>query len=408
MHIIFVPKPYQFVPRVKSKWRQRLLLKTPFLGRVLRKHEGVVDYEIRHIERLKASLEAGHGILLAPNHPRLADPMVLYHLARQLKQPFYTMASWHLFNQGWLLRLVIRWMGAFSVNREGLDRQAIDEAIDILQHAERPLIIFPEGATSRTNDKLMALLEGPAFIARTAAKRRAKKDGGKVIAHPIAIKYLYHGDIEKTCDAVLTDIEKQLTWRPQTDLHLVDRLRKVGDAMLKLKELEYQVAVPANASLRERQTSMVNQLLHPLEREWLDGPQDDKGIVIRIKNLRMQIFPEISRAQLSHAERRRRTLQLDDTYLAQQIDCFPDHYVAGFPTVDRILETVEKFEEDLRSKPRVHGKLTAIIEIGEAIEVATKRDRGASEDPLMAQIRESIQKMLDRLKTESKLYKPPA
>ena len=71
-------------------------------------------------------------------------------------------------------------MGAFSVNREGVDRQAINMAIEILETAERPLIVFPEGAVSRTNDRLHALLDGVAFIARAAAKRRAKHvEGGK-------------------------------------------------------------------------------------------------------------------------------------------------------------------------------------------------------------------------------------
>ena len=126
--------------------------------------------------------------MLTPNHPRTADPMVMCYLAQQTPCNFYAMASWHLFNQDWLSRLVIRLMGAFSVNREGLDRQAVDHAIEILQNAERPLIIFPEGTTSRTNDQLMSLMEGPAFIARTAAKRRAKNDNGKVVVHPVGIK----------------------------------------------------------------------------------------------------------------------------------------------------------------------------------------------------------------------------
>ena len=70
---------------------------------------------------------------------------------------------------------MVRLMGAFSVNREGLDRAAVDYAVNVLVEAKRPLLIFPAGTTSRTNDRLMALMEGPGFIARTAAKKRAKK-----------------------------------------------------------------------------------------------------------------------------------------------------------------------------------------------------------------------------------------
>jgi hypothetical protein len=36
-------------------------------------------------------------------------------------------------------------MGAFSIKREGVDRQAIDTAIDVLVRADRPLVMFPRG-----------------------------------------------------------------------------------------------------------------------------------------------------------------------------------------------------------------------------------------------------------------------
>ena len=170
------------------------------------------------------------------------------------------MASWHLFNQNWFYRFMIRMMGAFSVNREGLDRQAVDEAIRILQQAERPLVIYPEGTTSRTNDQLMSLMEGPAFIARTAAKRRAKHDGGKVMVHPIAIKYLFQGDLDQASHDVLSDIEHRLTWSPAPDLPLVDRIVKVGNALLSLKELQYCIETVPGESLRERQNRMVDHL----------------------------------------------------------------------------------------------------------------------------------------------------
>jgi hypothetical protein len=295
-------------------------------------------------------------------------------------------------------------MGAFSVNREGLDRQAIDYAIKILQTAERPLLLFPEGATSRTNDRLMSLMEGPAFIARNAAKRRAKADGGKVVVHPIGIKYLYQGDIERACDEVLSDLEQKLTWKPQKDIPLIDRLIKAGNAMLTLKELQYG-APGEGATLRERQTNLVNHLLNPLEEEWLGSAKND-GIAIRIKNLRMKIFPEMSRAELDEAERARRWAHLERTYLAQQVDCYPEHYVVQTPSVDRILETCEKFEEDLTDHCRVHGNMKVIIDVDDPIEVSPERVKGAAEDPIMKQVRERLEKKLSVLQHESRLYEP--
>ncbi len=402
---IFIEKPYKFVPAIKTSWPQKLYTKLKLHRTTLRRREGVWDQEVRGAEKLRASIDAGHAVLMTPNHPRLADPATMHNIAMEAGCPLYFMASWHLFNQGPMIRFVIRMMGAFSVNREGMDRTAIDHAIEILKTAERPLVIFPEGTTSRTNDRLMALMDGPSFIARTAAKRRAKDEigSGKVVVHPVAIKYVFEGDVVQAAGAALTDIEKRLSWAPQTDLPLVDRIVKVGDALLKIKELQFGCPVPDGATLRERQTNMVNHLLHPLEEDWLDGAQEG-GIQIRIKNLRVKIFPDMIGDSMDLAERKRRWEHLERTYLAQQVDCYPEEYVTEHPSVDRLLETVEKFEEDFTDKCRVHGHLKAITVVGDPIEVSTKRERGLDHDPLMEQIRERLQAMLLELRSESKMY----
>ncbi|MFK7765932.1 MAG: lysophospholipid acyltransferase family protein [Mariniblastus sp.] len=401
MQNILIEKPYKFVPPMTWSWPQRLFNQFGLFKGQLKKEHGVVDHECRNLDRLRASIDAGHGIMLTPNHPRTADPVSLCHLCRETPVQLYTMASWHLFNQSAFTTQVVRMMGAFSVNREGLDRSAVDYAINVLVNAERPLLIFPAGSTSRTNDRLMAFMEGPAFIARTAAKRRAK-EGGKVVVHPICIKYFYNGDIEKVANEVLTDLEHQLTWKPQHGIPLIDRIVKVGNAMLTLKELEHNAPV-TGATLRDRQTEMVDLLLTPLEEEWL-GTAQTGGIQTRVKALRMKIFPEMSRNEVDPTERARRWHHLEQTYLAQQIDCYPDQYVTEFKSIDRILETIEKFEEDLNDKCRIHGDLKVVMDVGEAIEVSTKRVRGAESDPLIVQIREQLDARLFEFRNESRMY----
>ena len=406
MHNIFVEKPYNFVPPYTWHWPQRFLTKIGKFKSLLRKDHGVIAHECRNLDRLRETINAGHGIVLAPNHPRTADPISMYHLCRQTPVSLYTMASWHLFNQSAFETFMVRLMGAFSVNREGLDRKAVDYAINVLVEAERPLLIFPAGSTSRTNDLLMSFMDGPAFIARTAAKRRAKR-GGKVMAHPICIKYFYQGDIDKVANDVLTRIEKHLSWTPDPSVPLIDRIVKVGQALLTLKELEFDIHNSPGTSLRDRQTHMVNHLLGPLEEEWLGARAEDGGIQVRVKNLRMKIFPELSRNEVDRTERARRWKHLERTYLAQQIEFYPEQYLTQSRSVDRILETLEKFEEDFFGECRIHGNLKVVLDVGEAIEVSTKRDRNAESDPLMAEIRQSIQEMLDELQKESRIYDGP-
>jgi 1-acyl-sn-glycerol-3-phosphate acyltransferase len=400
MQNIIVEKPYQFVPPYRGTFWSRLAHLLHFPAWQLRRTEGVEAHEIRHLERLQASLAAGHGILLTPNHPRTADPVAMGLLAQAAPCHLWAMASWHLFNQSWLTTWIMRHLGGFSVNREGVDRQSITMAADLLSQAERPLFIFPEGATSRINDRLQALLDGVAFIARSAAKKRAKlTPPGKVVVHPIAVKYFYRGDVRRVCDEVLTAIEQRLTWQPQRELSLLARIVKVGQALLSLKELEY-FGQTESGPFGERLQKLMNRLLGPIEEQWL-GKQQSGPVVPRVRNLRVKLLPDMVAGRVDAAERARRWRHLADIYLAQQLSCYPPDYLADQPSVDRVLEIVEKFEEDLFDKARIHRGRKVVLEVGEAIEVAPERDRGAAIDPLMVSIESSLHLMLDRLASES-------
>lgn len=184
---------------------------------------------------------------------------------------------------------------------------------------------------------------------------------------------------------------------------MIERLVKVGRTILALKELEYGIEPDSKMSLRDRQTRLVNRLLCPLEEQWLGAARSEEGVQIRIKNLRMKIFPQISKSDLEPNEIQQRWRAMHDTYLAQQVDCYPGRYVRDFPSVDRVLETLEKFEEDLTEQARVHGQMKVVIQVGDPIEVSTKRERASDGDPLMSQIKDSITGMLQTLQHESKM-----
>ena len=403
MQRIVFEEPYEFVPPHRGTWWPSFIQRFQLYKRYLRNDEGIVDFECRHVERLKSSLAAGHGIMLTPNHARPGDPIVMGVLANAADTHVYAMASWHLFKQDWFTAFAIRRMGGFSLYREGMDRQSINTAIGMIESAERPLIVFPEGSVTRTNDRLHALLDGVSFIARTAAKRRRKESPDKkVVVHPVAIKYLFNGDLEATVVPVLEEIELRLSWQPLDHLPLMDRITKVGRALLALKEIEY-FGETQQGRLRDRLSGLINRLLAPLEEQWF-GEVKDGPVVPRVKNLRTAILPDMVKGNVDDTERTNRWRQLADIYLAQQVSCYPPDYLVERPSITRILETVERFEEDLTDRVRPHGHLKAIIEVGEAIEVSPDRDREADVDPLMARIGRDLQSMLDDLATESPVY----
>ncbi len=390
MQNIIIDKPYHFVEPYNSRlWPAMLSF---FMPRHLDKTFGMTKVECVGVERLTASIQAGHGILLAPNHSRPCDPMVLFILARAARTNFYTMASWHLFMQSKLQTWALRRAGAFSIYREGMDRAALNAAIDILENARRPLVVFPEGIVSRSNEHLSPLQDGVAFMARSAAKKRQKIDPNKkVVVHAVALNYFFHGDIHTTLQPVLDEIEMRLSWRPQRDLPLVDRVTKLGKALLGLKEVEY-LGTPQTGTIRERIERLIDCILVPLEKEWCAGKRE-ANVVARVKKLRASILPDMVAGEISEDERSRRWRQLADVYLAQQLDFYRPDYIASRPTPERLLETVERFEEDITDNARIHRPMSTRIEVGEAIEVNPERERGAA-DPVMQKLDEDLRTML--------------
>lgn len=398
MQDIVLDIPYKFIPPVRGRFWQRLM--QPLNAWYLRKYWGIESIEYRGLERLTGLIAAGDAVMLVPNHPRPSDPALVANLPSAIKTPLYFMASWHLFMQSRVQRFVIRRTGTFSVYREGADRKSLNMAIELLAEGKRPLTLFGEGAVTRTNDLLHELADGIPFIARGAYKKRQQHGGGRVVVLPLAIKYRYRGDLRRTANDVLSDIERRISWQPQTDVPLVPRVLQLGNALLTLKELEY-FQEPQSGEYEERLERLIARILEPLEEEWVGGRQE-RNVIARARKIRAAILPDMVANKVTAEERARRWRHLADVYLAQQLSLYPPQYVREFPTPERILETIERLEEDLTDEARIHRPLHAIIQVGEPIPVEGERSgRARSDDPLLPALREQMQSMLDQLRKES-------
>jgi 1-acyl-sn-glycerol-3-phosphate acyltransferase len=91
----------------------------------LRQRYGVRQVAIVGAVKLAQSIAAGHGVLITPNHCRDEDPFVISRLAAQVGQPFFAVASAHLFRDSKVQSFLLRRTGAFSIYREGMDKQAV-------------------------------------------------------------------------------------------------------------------------------------------------------------------------------------------------------------------------------------------------------------------------------------------
>jgi 1-acyl-sn-glycerol-3-phosphate acyltransferase len=389
MNSVVSDKPYVPVPPYHGTiWPRALNLYFP---RYLRRRYGTAKVEIVGAEKLRASIAAGHGVLVTPNHCRDEDPFMLSALAKEVGRPFFVVASAHLFMGSKLQAFLLRRAGAFSIYREGMDKQAVQTSIEILESAERPLVIFPEGHISRTNDRLTPMLEGTALIARQAAKKRAKEDK-KVVVHPVALRYSFPFDVESAAAKMLDEIEMRLTWRPSRGLPLHERFKKVGAGLLALKELQY-LGHTQEGTIAERIAKLIDAILAPLESEWTHGNRDGHPVA-RVKRLRSAILPDMIKGDLSEDERARRWRLLEDADLVQQLYHYPPDYVTEGASKGRIIETVERFEEDLTGKVTVHGPVEAKVTVGDAIEVSTGREARGESDPLMTAIEGQLWAML--------------
>lgn len=100
-------------------------------------------YDLRFEGR--ENIPKGRACVYASNHRTYADP-VLVTLAGHGRFSF--MAKSELFEGNKLFAWLIRWLGAFPVERGKGDTAAIDKAIDNVQHGVN-LLIFPEGTRSK-------------------------------------------------------------------------------------------------------------------------------------------------------------------------------------------------------------------------------------------------------------------
>jgi hypothetical protein len=115
----------------------------------------------------------------------------------------------------------------------------------------------------------------------------------------------------------------------------------------------------------------------------------------------MKIMPGMVQGTLDAAEHARRWRTLADLQLAQSVASYPPKYLRGQPSAERIVEVLERFDEDFNQRATVLGNLHVILEVDEPIVVSPERDRNCEADPLMEAIDSRLRAMLVRQAAES-------
>ena len=363
----------------------------------LRERQLLTEVKATGLDRVVKAIEVGHGVLITPNHSAHYDSAALYLAADQADSPLYFMVAWQVFGMAtnfecWAMQR----LGCFSIDRESTDRQAFKQAVQILEDEPHPLVIFPEGDIYHTGDRVTPFREGAAAIAITAAKREQRS----VVAIPCGIRFTYVDDPSPGLHDLLDRLEDRLHLRQRRDMPLPVRIHRFAEAALALKELDY-LGRTSSGKLRERIVALTEAVLTQLEARHTI-PVSSRTPPERAKELRRRIIDKVEDDQLRRSQPaayHQLQQDMEDVFFVIQCFSYPGDYLAEQPSIERMAETLDKFEEDVFGVdvPGVRGRRCVRIEFGEPIAVPSARQRDGSAE-LTKTMQSRVQGIIDGLR----------
>lgn len=397
MNLLRPQQPYEFCPPRYAAWFRPVM--HGISAWLLRRKFNVRQVEIRGEAPLVRLARDGQSVLVAPNHADHADPSLLVEVGRRHGLAFHFMAAREGFERSRLNRFVLQRSGAFSVDREGADLAAIRMAMNILRACRHPLVIFPEGEIYHHHEELDLLNEGVATILLRAAEKLPPAKQSYVV--PTAIRIMHDPAVADTFSARLDALEQRITWKPRRHAEVIERIYRLGGALLAIKEAEYTGAT-CHGPLVERIQHLQHHLVARAEER--HGLAPTRGpIPLRIKALRQIIRKELTSQPGSLSPTRTEELydDLDRLFAAQQLYSYPGQYVRRNPTTDRIAETLFKLEEDVFGQGTYPAPRRAEIHFDEPVDVAAFLEAGnlhakSGIQPLTELLRHRIEGLMQR------------
>jgi hypothetical protein len=383
--------PYRFVPPYRGKLWCRVAKHV--MPRHLRRKMGVPLLHFQGVEHLRDSLSKKAGILLASNHVRWADPIVVGAMGLEVQRYFYYVVSYHIFKQNRVIGWWLNRIGGYSILREGSDREAIRATVGILSAAERPIVMFPEGTWFRQNDRVGPLQEGLGLIVRQAAKQSERP----ILVHPVGIKYWLLGDPRPELNRRVEKLERGLCWQPKHGGDLPERLAQIGNALLAVKEIE-RFGRAQEGGLDERIRRLTGVLIGDMEKRYL-GKEYEGWNLERVRRLRLILVRKLTevRDDADAGRATRETLEL--LLFCENLSAHSLEYLTERPSLERIAETIQRIEETMADRVEEPiGELGATLAVGPAVDVrafaAAKRGAG---DPLMETVAEGMRSLLRQM-----------
>jgi 1-acyl-sn-glycerol-3-phosphate acyltransferase len=375
-----------------TPWLVRLW--RPLINRELRQRQKIVELEVSGIEHVQQALNAGAGVLVTPNHSFHYDSYVLIEAAHRVGTPFHFLTAWQVFAMSkWHEQLMLQCHGCFSINREAADLGAFKTAVEILRARPEPLVIFPEGDIYHNNDRVTPFRDGAAAIALSAAKKAERP----VVCIPAALKCFYLDDPSEDLKQLMDRLEAAIHWRPRTELPLHERIYKFAEGLLALKEYEY-LGQPRTGTVQERTRTLADAVLARLE-ERHSVPNKGGIVPERVKEVRRAVIKAVEQDGVDPAAKTRLSADMEDLFFVIQLFSYPGNYVAERLSIERIAETLDKFEEDVLKAdyPGIRGTRRAVVRFGEPIPVPKEREAKAGVEQWTDLVETRVQGLLDEI-----------
>lgn len=364
--------PYTFRPPRPKDWFRPLALVANRHWLLERKYriEAIQEEGFERVRELDAT---GDSMLLAPNHADHADPHLMMEIGRRYELPLHFMAAREVFEVSDRASWALQSMGVFSVDRDGPDVSAIKTALSILEQG-KPLVLYPEGEIYHHHERLDPLHEGVASIGIKAAARL--KQGRQVWLVPVAMRFLHDPGVEATFRDRLTRLEDRIGWTPKPKMDLDERILRLGQGVLGLKESEFLITV-APGGIQERLESLCGQLLEAVETRM--GADANGGTAPeRVRAMRYRIRRRLLDVEDPPDDEERSILldDLDRVFTALQAHSYMGDYLLAEPTLDRRAETIMKLEEDLLGFPFYPTPRKARVLADEPISITELLEKG--------------------------------
>src|SRR5262249_42700902 len=149
--------------------------------------------------------------------------------------------------------------------------------------------------------------------------------------------------------------------RPRPELPLHERLYRFAEGLLALKEMEH-LGQPQNGSVRDRTLKLADTLLARLEAR---HKVPNKGGIVpeRVKEVRRAAIKAAEQDGQAVDVKQQLAADMEDLFFIIQLFSYPGDYVNERTTIERIAETLDKFEEDvLRADyPGIRGTRRAVV-----------------------------------------------